>query len=66
MKDTATVISPIMVAAPVYKGCMGAAWDRQRGPDGRAATLGFLTGQKAERKRGREGLTATFVFLSLD
>uniref|UniRef100_A0A8I5N254 Uncharacterized protein n=1 Tax=Papio anubis TaxID=9555 RepID=A0A8I5N254_PAPAN len=41
---------------------MGAAWARQRGPDGGAATPGFLTGQKAERKRGREGRTATFFF----
>lgn len=48
------------------RGRPGAAGARQRGPDGGAATPGFLTGQKAERKRGREGRTATFFFLSLD
>lgn len=48
------------------RGRPGAAGARRRGPDGGAATPGFLTGQKAERKREREGRTATFFFLSLD
>lgn len=42
---------------------MGAAGARWRGPDGGAATPGFLTRQRAERKRGREGRRATFFFL---
>ncbi|XP_078194202.1 uncharacterized protein LOC144577781 [Callithrix jacchus] len=46
-------------------GRPGAAGARRRGPDGGAATPGFLTGRKAERKRGREERTAFFSLFSL-
>lgn len=44
-------------------GRPGAAGARRRGPDGGAATPGFLTGRKAERKRRREERTAFFFFI---